>query len=44
MQILEIVLYGRNGAKRVVSFRPGHVNIITGQSHTGKTALIAIVS
>jgi hypothetical protein len=44
MQILEIVLYGRNGAKRVVSFRPGEVNIITGQSHTGKTSLIAIVS
>jgi hypothetical protein len=44
MQILEIVLYGRNGAKRVVSLRPGHVNIITGQSHTGKTSLIAIVS
>jgi hypothetical protein len=44
MQILEIVLYGRNGAKRVVSLRPGEVNIITGQSHTGKTSLIAIVS
>src|SRR5260370_39818991 len=44
MQILEIVLYGRNGAKRVLSLRPGEVNIITGQSHTGKTSLIAIVS
>src|SRR5260370_12672241 len=44
MQILEIVLCGRNGAKRVLSLRPGEVNIITGQSHTGKTSLIAIVS
>jgi hypothetical protein len=43
MQILEIVLYGRNGKKRVVSLRPGAVNIITGRSHTGKTALIPIV-
>lgn len=44
MQILEIVLYGRNGAKRIVPLRPGKVNIITGQSHTGKTSLIPIVS
>lgn len=44
MQILEIVLYGRNGGKRVLPLRPGQVNIITGQSHTGKTSLIPIVS
>ena len=43
MQILEIVLYGRNGKKRVVRLRPGQVNIIVGRSHTGKTALIPIV-
>src|SRR5258708_3438900 len=44
MQILEVVLYNRNGAKRVLYLRPGEVNIITGQSHTGKSALIQIVS
>lgn len=44
MQILEIVLYGRNGGKRVIRLRPGEINIITGRSHTGKSALIAIVS
>lgn len=44
MQILEIILYSRQGKKRVLPLRPGSVNIITGQSHTGKTALIPIVS
>ena len=44
MQILEIVLYGRSGGKRVIRLRPGSVNIITGRSHTGKSALITIVS
>jgi hypothetical protein len=44
MQILEIVLYSRSGKKRVLHLQPGRVNIITGQSHTGKTALIPIVS
>jgi len=44
MQILEIVLFSRDGRKRVLPFSPGRVNIITGQSHTGKTALIPIVS
>src|SRR2546423_442804 len=43
MQILEIILYGRNGEKRVLALRPGAVNIIVGRSHTGKTALIPIV-
>ncbi|HEX4084852.1 MAG TPA: DUF3732 domain-containing protein [Chthoniobacteraceae bacterium] len=44
MQILEIVLYSRSGKKRTVKFRPGEVNIITGQSHTGKTSLLPIIS
>ena len=44
MQIREIVLYGRNGKKRVLPLRLGKVNVITGQSHTGKSALIHIVS
>jgi hypothetical protein len=43
MQILEIILYGRNGKKRVLPLRLGAANIIVGRSHTGKTALIPIV-
>lgn len=42
-QILDIVLYGYNQQRRVLSLRPGQLNIITGASKTGKTALIAIV-
>jgi len=42
-QILEIVLYGFNGQRRILSLRPGELNIITGASKTGKTALIEII-
>ena len=43
MQILEIVLYGYNGQKRVLPIKLGRTNIITGKSATGKSALIEIV-
>jgi hypothetical protein len=43
MQILEIVLYGHQGQKRVLPLNPGKANIITGSSATGKSALIQIV-
>ena len=43
IQILEIILYGKNGKKRVLSFSLGKVNIITGSSATGKSAIIDIV-
>lgn len=42
-QVLDVVLYGFNGEKRVLSFNPGRLNIITGASKTGKTALIEII-
>ena len=42
-QILDIVLYGFQGQQRTLSLRPGQLNIITGASKTGKTALIEIV-
>jgi len=42
-QILNIVIYGFNSKKRVIEFRPGQLNIITGGSDTGKTALINIL-
>jgi hypothetical protein len=43
MQILEIVLYSHDGRRRVVSLKPGAVNVITGASKSGKSALIDIV-
>jgi len=43
MQILTVSLYGKNGQRRDVTFKPGSVNIITGASQRGKTSLIHIV-
>lgn len=43
MQMLDIVLYSHDGRQRVLPLRPGVVNIITGASKTGKSALIDVV-
>ena len=43
MQILAVVIYSYDGQQRVLPLRPGQVNIITGGSKTGKSALIDIV-
>ncbi|MEM7247785.1 MAG: DUF3732 domain-containing protein [Acidobacteriota bacterium] len=43
MQILDIVVFSHDGRSRTLSLRPGQVNIITGASKTGKSALIDIV-
>ena len=43
MQILELVLYGKNGKKRTLFFNPGKVNIITGKSKSGKSAVGDII-
>lgn len=43
IQILDIVVYSHHKEKRIVALRPGAVNIITGASKTGKSALIDIV-
>jgi len=43
MQILSIVLYSHDGRSRIVKFNPGVVNVITGASKTGKSALIDVV-
>ena len=43
VQIVDLVLYSHDGRRRVVSFRAGAVNVITGSSKTGKSALIDIV-
>lgn len=43
MQILDIVLYSHDGRLRTLSLNIGRVNIITGASKTGKSALIDII-
>ncbi len=43
MQIKNIILYGANNKKRMLSFNLGKVNILTGESKTGKSAIIDIV-
>ena len=43
IQILSIMLYSHDGRRRVVKLTPGAVNVITGASKTGKSALIDIV-
>jgi DNA repair exonuclease SbcCD ATPase subunit len=43
LHIHDIILYSYGGEKRVLSLRPGELNIITGSSKTGKTALIEII-
>ncbi|MFA6243648.1 MAG: hypothetical protein WC655_22085, partial [Candidatus Hydrogenedentales bacterium] len=42
-QILDILVYGENGQIRSIELKPDAVNIVTGQSKTGKSALIHIV-
>lgn len=43
MQIRNIILYNPNGKKRILPFNLGKVNIISGESKSGKTALVEIV-
>lgn len=42
-QIRDIVLYSHNGEMRHLEFATGRLNIITGASKTGKTALISVL-
>ncbi len=43
IQIKDIVLYSKRGERRIVELKPGKLNIIPGDSKTGKSALIDIV-
>ncbi|MEW2573991.1 DUF3732 domain-containing protein [Streptomyces sp. NPDC047070] len=45
MQLLALALYHRDGrpAPRVLRFRPGALNILTGESETGKSEVLDIV-
>lgn len=42
MQLLALALYSRDGRRRDVEFEPGKLNIVTGESKTGKSALLTI--
>lgn len=42
-QIVKVVLYGHRGQVREVCFRIGQLNVLTGASKTGKSALIDII-
>lgn len=43
MQILEVVLYKADGRSRTVAFTPGALNVVTGVSASGKSALLHII-
>lgn len=43
VQILDIVLYSHEGQRRSLPLKTGAVNVVTGASKTGKSALIDIV-
>ncbi|QOC25827.1 DUF3732 domain-containing protein [Microbacterium hominis] len=43
MQLDTLVLYSRTGQTRELQFRPGELNIISGESGTGKSSLIGIL-
>lgn len=41
--ILKLVLWSRNGKQRAINFQADKVNVITGNSNTGKTAILDII-
>lgn len=43
IQIRAIVTYSHDGRQRIVPFEPGRVNIISGDSRTGKSAILGII-
>jgi DNA repair ATPase RecN len=43
MQILAIVVYSHGGQRRVIPLQPGRLNVITGESRSGKSAVLEIV-
>jgi hypothetical protein len=43
MQIVSLGVYGLNGERRDVAFRIGALNILTGKSKTGKSAILDII-
>lgn len=44
IQILSIVAYSFDGRTRIIELKPGRVNIISGDSRTGKSATLEVVN
>ena len=42
-QLLGLAIYNSHGDRRTIEFRPGALNVVTGVSLTGKSALISII-
>jgi len=43
MQLDALVFYAEDGRRREIKLRPGRLNVITGESRTGKSSLINII-
>jgi uncharacterized protein DUF3732 len=43
MQLLEVVIYSHDGRRRILPFVQGELNVVSGDSKSGKSALIDIV-
>ncbi|MEO8709798.1 MAG: DUF3732 domain-containing protein, partial [Lacisediminihabitans sp.] len=43
MQLVSMGVYGRGGQRRDVTFKPNALNILTGKSKTGKSAILDVV-
>jgi hypothetical protein len=43
MQIKRLILYGRKGGVRTIEFRLGGLNVVSGDSKTGKSAILEII-
>ena len=43
MQIEKIIIYGKNGKRRILNFNLGTDNIISGSSKTGKSTIGQII-
>lgn len=41
--ILKLMLWSKNGKQRVLNFQVDKINVITGNSNTGKTAILDII-
>lgn len=43
LQIASLVIYNHGGERREITLHPGQLNILTGASKTGKSAIIDII-
>lgn len=43
VQLLSLTLYNHDGRTRTLGFQPGALNVVTGESKSGKSALLTIV-